>query len=202
MSKYGTPNFKFQHCTREMKLTPYQRYCKDNFTDYKTWLGIRIDEPRRLKKMESKQIDFFNTKNKKSNIHYLAEISEFEKQDVLDWWSKMPFDLELKASDINGNCMFCIKRGVNKIALSARYEPEYAADFIKIIYDDSVRITDRKLPSDLMYRDNLSLVQIIQTYKDIPTHEIEQSIRSMKQLDSGSCSESCEAFSSDNLDLL
>ena len=31
----------------------------------------------------------------KNNLFYMAEISEFDKQDVLNWWTAMPFDLNL-----------------------------------------------------------------------------------------------------------
>ena len=85
---------------------------------------MRIDEPKRL--------------NKKEGFSYLADISEFEKKDVLDWWAKMPFDLQIK--EHLGNCVFCIKKGVNKIALAAKDEPQLADKFIKMINMDDVRI--------------------------------------------------------------
>jgi len=197
MQKYGTPYNRGSFCTQFMKSIPFQQYCNDTFDNFESWLGIRIDEPKRLKEMKQKQIDFFDNQEKPQKFRYLAEISDFEKQDILDWWSKMPFDLEIN-STIVGNCLACVKRSPSMLALAHRLEPELVNQFIDAIYDDSVRITDRKLASDLMYRDDVSLVQIIKTYEQFTDEEIAQSIRSMKK-DTGSCSESCEAFS-DNLD--
>lgn len=49
--KYGTPYIHGAFCTRTMKLEPFTRYCNDKYgkNNYQTWLGIRADEPRRLK---------------------------------------------------------------------------------------------------------------------------------------------------------
>jgi len=199
MAKYGTPYNRGAFCTQFMKSFPFQQYCDDNYTDFEAWLGIRIDEPKRLGDMEMRQADFFPAEKKPQKFRYLAEISDFEKQDVLDWWSRMPFDLEIN-SNIVGNCVFCVKRSPSMLAMAHRIEPVLANEFITAITSDSVRITDRKLASDLMYRDDVSLRQIIKTYEIYSDDEIAQSIRSMKK-DTGSCSESCEAFNSDNLDL-
>ena len=68
-------------CTDRMKLVPFTKYCSEKYGrgNYETWLGIRADEPKRL--------------TPKKGIRYLAEISDFEKEDVLGFWSEMPFDL-------------------------------------------------------------------------------------------------------------
>lgn len=52
--KYGTPYPHGAFCTRTMKFEPFERYCKDNYgkSNYQTWLGIRADEPKRLKPKE------------------------------------------------------------------------------------------------------------------------------------------------------
>lgn len=200
MAKYGTPYLHGAFCTGFLKTNPFKDYCKDSIGDCTKWLGIRIDEPKRLKEMRAQQLEMFDENDKIAKFRYLAEISDFEKQDVLGFWKSMPFDLELQG-DILGNCMFCIKRGPNKLALAARYEPEFAKDFINATKAEGVRITNRKKDSLMMYRDDLTLSQIIKTYSILTSEEIEQSIRSMKQLDTGSCSESCEAFSSDNYDM-
>src|SRR5471030_3134490 len=71
-AKYGTPYIHGAFCTRTMKIEPFDRYCKENFADgFHKWIGIRADEPRRLKPHEG--------------ISYLADISDFDKKDVLDW---------------------------------------------------------------------------------------------------------------------
>jgi 3'-phosphoadenosine 5'-phosphosulfate sulfotransferase (PAPS reductase)/FAD synthetase len=204
MSKYGTPYIHGAFCTQVMKGKPYLAYCKDRYdNDFISWYGIRIDEPTRLNQ-ENPQIELFETKKKtkkqKNVIKYLAEISDFEKQDILDWWKIQPFDLELP--EVLGNCVFCIKKGINKIALAAKLEPKMANTFNDAITSDSVRITDREQESEIMYRGDHSLVSIIKMYEDVSADDLAQTIRSMKREDSGSCSESCEAtFSSDDFEL-
>ena len=204
MEKYGTPTVFMPSCTKYMKTYPFDKYCIDTYGrgNHLTWLGIRIDEQSRLKGLPVDQMALFSeaeTKTKERKIRYLAEISDFEKQDVLDWWAKMPFDLDL--NEHLGNCVFCVKKGNNKIALAARDEPEMAKKFIDVIASDSVRIVEtRTSPSELMYRNYHSLKSIIATYEDKSRDEIRKTIRYSRQEDAGSCSESCESFS-DNIDL-
>ncbi|HED5888888.1 TPA: phage N-6-adenine-methyltransferase [Salmonella enterica] len=180
-SKYGTPYFGGPLCTRAMKTEVFQRYCADMFgkNSYVTWLGIRADEPRRLKE--------------RPGVRYLAEISSFEKSDVLEWWSGQPFDLQIP--EHLGNCVFCIKKGLNKIALAARDEPVLAADFIQMINAPSVRVVDsRQLDTKIMYRKSNSLESVIALYADHSRAEIAATIRGGGGYNSGSCSESCEAI--------
>lgn len=50
--KYGTPYVHGAFCTRTMKMEVFERYCKDHFDEYHTWIGIRADEPKRLRERE------------------------------------------------------------------------------------------------------------------------------------------------------
>lgn len=177
--KYGLPYHGGAFCTDRMKTTPCKKYLDDTYGvgNYHIWLGMRIDEPRRTKPREG--------------FSYLAEISDFEKQDILDWWAKMPFDLKIK--EHLGNCVFCIKKGINKVALAAKDEPNLARKFIKMINMDDVRIVEsRTTPSDAMYRQNMSLEGIIDIYAEMPRDKLAKTVRST--FETGSCSESCEAF--------
>ncbi len=178
--KYGLPYKGGEFCTDRMKTTPCKKYLDDTYGagNYHIWLGMRIDEPKRIKPREG--------------FSYLADISDFEKQDVLDWWAKMPFDLQLK--EHLGNCVFCIKKGINKVALAAKDEPQLADKFIKMINMDDVRIVEsRTTPSDAMYRQSMSLEGIIDLYEEMPRDKLAKTVRST--FETGSCSESCEAFS-------
>ncbi|MGO2306069.1 MAG: DNA cytosine methyltransferase [Providencia sp.] len=179
-SKYGTPYLSGPFCTRTMKLEPFERYCKEQFgAKYHTWLGIRADEPSRLKAREG--------------VSYLSDISEFDKQDITNWWRNQPFDLDIP--EHLGNCIFCIKKGVNKIALATRDEPKLAQHFLNVINDKSVRTVKRRQQENkIMYRGNHSLENIIMMYADKEYEEISGTIRGMKGYDSESCSESCEIY--------
>lgn len=180
--KYGTPYVLGAFCTRAMKLEPFTRYCNEKYgkNNYQTWLGIRADEPKRLKP--------------KDNYKYLADISDFDKRDIINWWKSQPFDLEIP--EHLGNCVFCVKKGVNKIALAARDEPKMAENFINLIDDPNIRVVERRQQENkIMYRGNNSLISIIAMYQNYSREEIFNTIRGNRAFDSGSCSESCELFS-------
>jgi len=201
MGKYGTPyNPSGGFCTLMMKTEPFDRYCKGVYGEYTSWLGIRKDEPKRLKDMQTAQIDAFG-EQKESKHRYLAEISDFDKQDILDWWSDQPFNLEIEPN--LGNCVFCIKKGANLIALAERDEPEMAQEFITAYKKAAHRPRNDKQSKEIMYRDGNSLESIIAKHSDFTDDEIRSTIRSMKRYDTGSCTESCEAFvcSTDNYEL-
>ena len=179
LSKYSTPYMHGAFCTKNFKTVPFEKYANAAWGkgNYHTILGIRIDEPRRL--------------NMRKDFSYLADISDFDKKDVLDWWSKMPFDLQIP--EHLGNCVFCIKKGVNKIALAAKDEPQLADKFIKMINMDDVRIVpSRTTANNAMYRNNMSLRSIIDLYAEMPRDKLAKTVRST--FETGSCSESCEAF--------
>lgn len=180
MKKYGTPyNTGGAFCTDRLKLVPFEKYCKEHFGEWVTVLGIRADEPKRLKG--------------KPGVAYMADFSDFEKEDVLMWWASMPFDLSIP--EHLGNCVLCIKKGVNKVALAARDEPELAAGFLSAIKCPSVRVVEcRKSPSDVMYRGRATLERIIEMFSLHSRREIAATIKGMGGEDANSCSESCEVF--------
>jgi hypothetical protein len=184
--KYSTPySPSGGFCTNMLKNNAYYQYCNDKYgkDNYETWLGIRIDENRRAKERQ--------------NVRYLLEISDYEKQDIIEWWRGKEFNLQLE-SDILGNCVFCIKRGVNKLALAIKKEPELANDFINMIEAESIRrIDDRKATYDSMYRGQLSLKQIREMYENHDESEIRMTIKGSKS-DGSVCSESCELIEMEN----
>lgn len=125
-------------------------------------------------------------------IKYLAEISDFEKQDVLNFWYYMPFDLEI--DEQLGNCVFCPKKSNLKLAAAQRYEPGLYSDWLDMIYSDSVRVDDKTGHWAKMYRGKQSLENLIAKFDGSTGEEIKARIRGTKSLDASSCSESCEAF--------
>lgn len=181
-SKYGLPYFGGPLCTRAMKTEVFKRYCVDMFGKggYHTWLGIRADEPKRL--------------IERARVNYLADISPFEKPDVLAWWKEQPFDLQIP--EHLGNCVFCIKKGLNKIALAARDEPELASEFWEMINAPTVRDVERRqYDGSIMYRKHHSLESVIALFAEHSRAEIASTIRGSGGYESGSCTESCEALS-------
>jgi len=119
VGKYGCPSVVGRaFCTDRMKVVPFTKWVKDNVkSDFTTWIGIRADEPKRLKE--------------RPNTKYLAEISDFNKKDVIKWWSEQPFDLQLGHEF--GNCVFCIKKGVSRLKMIAQHEPLLAQKFLGML---------------------------------------------------------------------
>lgn len=176
LRKYGHPYVGGAFCTDRMKTVPFTKYCDEKYGkgNYERWLGIREDEPNRLG-------------NRGPGFHYLADISDFDKQDVIDWWSVQEFDLGIQ--EHLGNCVFCIKKSLQKVALATKDEPELAAEFWQMIQDED------KKDDKVMYRSGNSLGEVISLFSDISRDELASRMTSMRQYDTGSCSESCEAFS-------
>ncbi len=73
-------------------------------------------------------------------MYPLATMVKVTKEDILDWWSKQPFDLEI--SEEQGNCWFCYKKSDKKLQMIAEANPE-AFDFIKDMeskYPEDIKI--------------------------------------------------------------
>lgn len=106
VQKYGLPNIKFRHCTRELKQAPIFAYCREQFgtVNVDAAIGIRADETRRVSQSQ----------NPKQRVMYpLIDRYPTDKQDVLDFWADMPFDLELP--EHLGNCVPCFQKSDKKL---------------------------------------------------------------------------------------
>lgn len=114
IKKYGIPNNNFLHCNREMKLNPIKSYVKSiGWENYKTAIGIRIDE-----------VDRVNKNRKKLNLIYpLITDKPTTKQEVSYWWSKQDFRLKLKS--YNTNCRTCWKKSDKVLAKIYKENPNY-----------------------------------------------------------------------------
>ena len=179
LEAYSTPYVVGAFCTEKLKGEPCRKWLKDNFLagSYQHWWGIREDESQRLVK--------------KDGVSYLAEICDFDKNEVLKWSNNQEVDLELQHEAL-GNCLFCIKKGASKISLGVALESEKADEFIKIIESDTVRIIPTRVGHRFdMYRGNMSLRAIKQMSKNESVKHLARLINN-KNSDTGNCSESCE----------
>lgn len=181
IAKYGTPYIGGAFCTDRLKLQPFKKYCDDHFgkDGYISWIGIRADEHSRL--------------TPKLGVRYLAELSDFDKQDVLDWWSGQLFNLLIP--EHLGNCVFCIKKSIKKIGLATKDEPGLVKLLCFHIDSLSVRDGHRSTPKEIMYRGYNSLASIARQYINQDYSDAYTVMFKSKHLDVGSCSESCEVFS-------
>lgn len=111
IKKHGIPNQAFPHCSRELKTNPITNYLKDiGLKQYEIALGIRVDEPKRLKK-------------KKRVVYPLANDIPMTKLMVNQWWHNKSFNLQLK--DYEGNCDMCWKKSKRKHLTLLVEHPEY-----------------------------------------------------------------------------
>ena len=109
------PNQRLRYCTTYLKIETLKRYLKS--IGVKEWIaynGIRYDEPRRWSK--SKNLPSY------MDIETPCVKWKVTKQDVLDWWSKQDFDLNLK--EPYGNCDLCFLKGKGKLMTIARERPD------------------------------------------------------------------------------
>lgn len=113
IQKYGIPNKAYPHCTRELKLNPIRSYLASigwETGHYFSAVGIRSDEPRRIRKAAEL-------------IYPLADPAWFPmtKPEVNAWWEQQPFNLEL--ADYRGNCKWCWKKSTTKLVQIAKETP-------------------------------------------------------------------------------
>jgi len=186
--KYGIPNRNFPHCTRELKKKPILAYARSigwGPQDYHLALGIRADEAKRISaRAEQDRI-----------VYPLAHWDPVDKQDVNDWWSDQPFNLVIP--ERLGNCTWCWKKSDRKHFANIDECPE--------IYDFPRRM-ELEHPNTgagatgeprVFFRLARSTDQIFaarfsaEGFRVLPEDE---------DIDGG-CSESCEAFGADQMEL-
>lgn len=184
--KHGNPWIAGAYCTRFMKTDMMKKWQKQFNGDVTNWLGIRADEKRRLKPHKG--------------IRYLAEISPMDKTDIIGWWACQPFDLAIQ--EHLGNCVFCIKKSIPKIALAIKDEPELAREWQEVIGSAPLKESQRErgFTKGAIYRNYQTIETISKTYEDVDRDELHMTMTHAKKFESGSCSESCEVFS-DQMDL-
>ena len=175
--KYGVPSKGAPFCTSKMKGEIMDKYRNNKFgkRNYITWRGIRIDEPKRLRSIP--------------NVKYLADISDFTKEDIASWWNEQPFSLGIPA--YLGNCIFCVKKSVNRIELARREHPEIA-DFLKTELNAARELEGRKnlgLSNQQIFYQHHSLDSIEQMFSGDSTEEL---LRRVRLAPTAPCEESCE----------
>ena len=134
IKKYGIPNKQFPHCNRELKIQPMNKFMTDNDISLRA-IGIRSDEFGRATKRLKKENPTWTVpqilkhRYEVEGYYYpLIEDEPVSRDSILNWWSKMPFDLELKEHE--GNCITCWKKSDRKLWTLAK-ENKSHFDFFK-----------------------------------------------------------------------
>ena len=198
IKKFGIPNSTQVHCTRDLKIYPLKHYCRSiGWKKYYTAIGIRSDEPKRLD---------WDYARKNRYIYPLAEYIRTTKSDINQFWSKQPFDLELKSYE--GNCDLCYKKGLRKLMTLVKDKPELADWWREMEEKYGYHTNPNRLhnasPPYRFFRDFMTVDDIIDESKFPfdPARDESKDIDKFKQmtmwdeyLDSNSgCTESCEVF--------
>jgi 3'-phosphoadenosine 5'-phosphosulfate sulfotransferase (PAPS reductase)/FAD synthetase len=205
VAKYGLPNGNFFHCTRELKENPIMSFMeslgevkghivKGKLVEatYETWIGIRADEPARLKG---------NRNGKQNKVYPLADIVSWQsckrffnlicdKLDVLDFWEDMPFDLGIP--EHQGNCVDCHKKSAKKLNLVFNETPK-TFNFTSYLDNQYSHVKPQILPNGEVkqrkrfrgYKNTRELIATFTASEFNPKNYDNES---------GGCSESCNGF--------
>lgn len=120
--KNRLPTLYQRTCTIELKINTINRFMRK--MGYKEWysaLGLRYDEPRRVS-------DSKKSSQKHVNIAPLYE-AKVTNEDVLEFWRKSNFDLQLPSIDgktVAGNCDLCFLKGTKTLLNIVKERPDLA----------------------------------------------------------------------------
>jgi len=129
MKRHGVPNQLVRFCTIELKIRTAKRYLVS--LGWKEWtnaIGIRADEPRRIRPENDKMKDRWFTWQPLNH----AGVS---KRNVMAFWQDQPFDLRLPNINGNtalGNCDGCFLKSEAHRAMLARDYPARFEWWIKL----------------------------------------------------------------------
>jgi len=178
VKKYGLPNQDFLHCTRELKTNPISAYMREYQIKRRT-LGIRIDEPKRLKKLQPLV------------LYPLVDLFPMTKEMIAYFWKKQKFDL--KISEELGNCVHCHKKSNKKLWTIAKNMPS-AFDIPKRLEDrySYIKSESQNIPRK-MYRGQCTTVDIFNAiekpFEEFVEGEPQKNLFSYS--DNDECAEEC-----------
>lgn len=119
------PNPRARYCTAELKVRTANRYVQSlGWGNWNTAVGLRADEPRRLAKIAGD--------GSRQEVECPIARAGHTLDDVLAYWRKMPFDLELPNGDnAFGNCTLCFLKTTDKLLKIIRADPSVAQWWIE-----------------------------------------------------------------------
>ena len=187
IKKYGIPNQAYPHCTRELKLAPIRSYVKHlgwSSADYKTAIGIRIDE-----------VDRVSPDAEKHNLIYpLVSDCPMTKPEINQWWSQQPFRLNLKGYE--GNCKWCWKKSLRKHLTLLTEHPDWYDFPDRIEQEHGLAGHNVDGTPRVFFRNNQSVKDLrimVKTIDFEPASDDSRDYVYQQRLDLGAgCTESCE----------
>ncbi|CAB4140518.1 hypothetical protein UFOVP402_38 [uncultured Caudovirales phage] len=181
ISVLGIPSTNAPFCSDQLKRIAIESYLKSiGWDDFYKAIGIRVDEVDRIS-------EGFR---KKKIIYPLIKNKPTFKRDVIIWWDKQDFDLNIDADF--GNCNFCWKKDMNRLVRCAIKKPD-TFQWWQDMADKYGMLNPRNidlLPPFNFYRGNLSPKDILK----LSELELQQLDLFIKEEKLNGCDESCEAF--------
>lgn len=180
--KYGIPNKAYPHCTRELKLAPIYAYLDSLGWEkggYKVAVGMRIDEPKRLRKNAAEQ----------GLVYPLAHWCDpaVDKTDVNLFWEDQPYRLQLQPHQ--GNCRTCWKKSEAKLLRIMAEDPSAFDFFARMESEYGLAGHNVDGTKRVFFRGN----QSVEDLRKKSAAGAKGRVTEDRDEDSG-CSESCEAF--------
>jgi hypothetical protein len=192
IAKYGIPNRMLPQCTSRLKTEVMEDYLKSIGwvrgvkLNYCTAIGIRADEIDRVSRRARDKAWFYP----------LADWG-VEKDEVLSYMSRFPWDLKLKGEHY-GNCTWCWKKSFRKLMTLAKNSPE-VFDFPKRMETQYGHVKASKF-ARTFFRENKTVADIVAMSQQ-PFEEFVDTNATQfnEKLDVGSgCGESCEIGADDD----
>lgn len=176
IAKLGIPSTAAPFCSPQLKKAAIEDFMRAiGWNNYYSAIGYRIDEPTRMSENWAKLKHFYP----------LATIHPQRRSDIMGWWAKQDFDLNIHPDE--GNCDNCWKKDFKLLARNAQRKPR-SFDWWQKMTDKYGYLNPRNAPLEPpfnFYRGNLSPADILQMdASKIPPSDLFTS----------SCTESCEPF--------
>ena len=112
------PNPVMRFCTTELKLKPITQWMHGRgYSTFDTVVGIRADEPKRIATMRERGL-----------FVPLADAG-ITRADVMAFWARQPFDLQLQPRE--SNCDLCFLKGYGLRRQIVRDHPETLAWWVE-----------------------------------------------------------------------
>lgn len=138
-------------------------------------------------------------KNKLKGYRFLFEISDFDNDDIIDWWGSQITKLEIPK--LCGNCIFCIEKTVNQLSYLCHTQNDLAKEWMDVVCSEKIPSKTRKESEHAMYRNGsrkMSFKEVYDEAMEQPISYWEDKVNHEKKL-SPCASGSCDLFNSNDI---